>query len=165
MALTIRFNRLNGKLINVQSRRGHIPFTNGPVIQEGVNNFQNFSHHYIGDTLIIASAFERKTGYNTLQWTIYPSGVLKMQVKYFPAEYFTTMVGVNFSFPESEIKEVEYMGNGPYRVWKNRMKGNKFGIWKKKYNNTETGENGTTLNLKDIIQISMVYIPNKCPVF
>ena len=138
--ITARFNKSNGKLLNVQSRRGNIPFTNGPVIQEGINNFQNFTHHYIGDTLIIGSAFDRKTSYNTLQWTIYPSGVIKMQVKYFPAEYFTTMVGVNFSFPESEIKEIEYIGNGPYRVWKNRLKGNKFGIWKKKYNATETGE-------------------------
>jgi hypothetical protein len=32
------------------------------------------------------------------------------------------------------------MGNGPYRVWKNRMKGNQFGVWNKIYNNTETGE-------------------------
>ena len=138
--ITVRFNKLNGKLLSVQSSRGSIPFTNGPVLQEGVNNFQNFTYHYIGDTLIIASAFDRKTSYNTLQWTIYPSGVVKMQVKYFPAEYFTRMVGVNFSFPETELKEIEYLGNGPYRVWKNRLKGNKFGVWKKKYNNTETGE-------------------------
>ena len=32
------------------------------------------------------------------------------------------------------------MGDGPYRVWKNRMKGTQFGIWTKEYNNTETGE-------------------------
>ena len=45
------------------------------------------------------------------------------------------------------------MGNGPYRVWKNRMKGNQFGIWNKKYNNTETGEiHGNILSLKVIIQ-------------
>ena len=32
------------------------------------------------------------------------------------------------------------MGNGPYRVWKNRLKGTQFGVWNKAYNNTETGE-------------------------
>ena len=63
-----------------------------------------------------------------------------MQVNYFPAEYFTSFDGVNFSFPENRYKGVEYMGDGPYRVWKNRMKGNQFGIWNKNYNNTETGE-------------------------
>jgi hypothetical protein len=61
-------------------------------------------------------------------------------VIYFPAAYFTSMIGVNFSFPEEKIKSVDYMGNGPYRVWKNRMKGGKFGVWHKEYNNTETGE-------------------------
>src|SRR5688500_19342100 len=35
---------------------------------------------------------------------------------------------------------ITYLGNGPYRVWKNWMKGNKFGIWNKTYNNTEAGE-------------------------
>ncbi|MBD0368944.1 MAG: glycoside hydrolase family 2, partial [Flavisolibacter sp.] len=112
----------------------------GPVLQEGVNNFQSFTHRFDGNNLIIASTFDRKNSYNTLEWTIYPSGIIKMQVNYFPAEYFTSIVGVNFSFPESQMKGVEYMGNGPYRVWKNRMKGNQFGIWKKAYNNTETGE-------------------------
>lgn len=32
------------------------------------------------------------------------------------------------------------MGNGPYRVWRNRLKGNQFGVWNKDYNATETGE-------------------------
>ena len=138
--ITIHINKYNGLLLQVQNSNGTIPFNNGPVIQEGANNFQNFMHHFDEDTLIIASTFDRKKSYNTLQWTIYPSGIIKMKVNYFPAEYFTSMDGVNFSFPESKMKSVEYMGNGPYRVWKNRMKGNQFGIWNKAYNNTETGE-------------------------
>jgi beta-galactosidase/beta-glucuronidase len=138
--VNVRINKNNGKLISVQNSKGSIPLNNGPIIQEGANNFQNFTHHYDGDTLIIASTFDRKKSYNTLQWTIYPSGIIKMQVKYFPSEYFTWFDGVNFSFPESEMKGVEYMGNGPYRVWKNRLKGNQFGIWNKAYNKTETSE-------------------------
>ena len=63
-----------------------------------------------------------------------------MQVRYFPSAYFTIMVGVNFLLPENEIVSVKYMGNGPYRVWKNRLKGTSFGVWDKPYNSTETGE-------------------------
>jgi hypothetical protein len=33
------------------------------------------------------------------------------------------------------------MGRGPYRVWKNRLRGQQFGVWEKAYNNTITGEN------------------------
>jgi hypothetical protein len=131
---------LNGKLISVQNSKGNIALTNGPIIQEGATNFQNFTNKFDGNNLVISSTFEKKNSYNTLEWTIYPSGIIKMEVNYFPAEYFTSVVGVNFSFAESEIKGVQYMGNGPYRVWKNRIKGNKFGIWNKAYNNTETGE-------------------------
>jgi hypothetical protein len=138
--LQVTINKNNGKLVQVKNAKGIIPLTNGPVIEEGVNNFKNFTYRFEGDNLLIASAFESKENYNTLTWTIYPSGIIKMQLDYFPAAYFTSLVGVNFSFPESLMKGVEYMGNGPYRVWKNRMKGNSLGVWKKDYNNTETGE-------------------------
>lgn len=136
----LSFNRHTGLLTDVLHRSKAIPFNNGPVLQEGENNFTGFTHHYEGKDLVITSTFDRKKSYNTLQWTIYPSGVVKMCVKYFPAAYFTTFAGINFSFPESAIVGVGYMGDGPYRVWKNRLKGNRFGIWHKQYNNTETGE-------------------------
>jgi hypothetical protein len=37
------------------------------------------------------------------------------------------------------------MGRGPYRVWKNRLKGSNFGVWEKAYNNTITGESFNNL--------------------
>lgn len=136
----IRINKQNGSLVEVKNSKGIIPFNNGPLVQEAVNNFSNFTHRFNNDTLIIESTYDRKKSYNTLRWTIYSSGIIKMQVHYFPAQYFTWFDGVNFSFPENQIKGVEFMGNGPYRVWKNRLKGNQFGIWKKEHNNTETAE-------------------------
>ena len=35
---------------------------------------------------------------------------------------------------------MKWLGRGPYRVWKNRLKGQQFGVWHKDYNNTVTGE-------------------------
>jgi hypothetical protein len=138
--IDLSFSKGNGLLQSVRNAKGSIPFNNGPIVQEGVTNFQNIRHRFEADTLIIESTFDRKSAYNTLQWMVYPSGWIKLNVKYFPAEYLTNFVGVNFSFPENNIKAVEYMGNGPYRVWKNRLKGNQFGIWNKTHNPTETGE-------------------------
>ena len=133
-------SRNNGLLRQVRNSRGVIPFNNGPVLQEGVNNFSGFTYRQDADSLVISSVYNRKQSYNVMEWTVYPSGWVKLKVNYFPAEYFTDMVGVNFSFPEDKIKGVEYLGNGPYRVWKNRMKGVRWGVWNKPYNNTETGE-------------------------
>lgn len=138
--LQISINKFTGLLQKVQNEKGVIPFNNGPIVQEGATNFKNFSQRIENGNVIITSTFDRKNSYNTLEWTIYPSGWVKMKVNYFPGDYFTTFLGVNFSFPENQIKGVEYMGNGPFRVWKNRMKGNQFGVWQKEYNTTETGE-------------------------
>ncbi|MBS7564903.1 glycoside hydrolase family 2 [Mucilaginibacter sp. Bleaf8] len=138
--IKLAINKNTGLLQRVENAKGAIPFTNGPIMQQGVNNFAGFIQRMEGKNLIIESTYDKKSSYNTLQWTIYPSGWVKMQVRYFPGDYFTEFVGVNFSFPESQMKSVEYMGSGPYRVWKNRMKGTRLGVWKKNYNNTETGE-------------------------
>lgn len=138
--INFSFDKISGLLQKVENAKGIIPFSKGPVLQEGVNNFKNFKVKREGDNLMISSTFDKKESYNTLEWTVYPSGWLKMQVKYFPSDYFTTFVGLNFSYPETEMKGVEYKGNGPYRVWKNRMKGTEFGIWKKDYNDSATGE-------------------------
>ncbi len=49
-------------------------------------------------------------------------------------------VGISFSYPEEKCNSVSWMGRGPYRVWKNRIKGSSMGVWEKEYNNTITGE-------------------------
>jgi hypothetical protein len=138
--VTLFFNRSNGILTTVRNKNGEIPFNNGPVVQEGENNFKGIKQYWQDEKYIIESSYDKKESYNTLKWTVYPSGWVQLDVQYFPAAYHTNFAGINFSFPEQEIKSVTYMGNGPYRVWKNRMKGNSFGVWTKKYNNTETGE-------------------------
>ena len=49
------------------------------------------------------------------------------------------LLGMGFSFPEERVKGAKWIGNGPYRVWQNRLKGAEFGLWEKAYNNTVTG--------------------------
>ncbi|MGB5243221.1 MAG: beta-galactosidase, partial [Lutimonas sp.] len=75
---------------------------------------------------------------HAFEWTIEPSGLLHLEVGYEPKDK-TYAAGIDFSFPESEMRKVKWMGNGPYRVWKNRLKGAEFGLWEKAYNNTITG--------------------------
>ena len=50
-------------------------------------------------------------------------------------------MGITFNYPETNITGMRWLGQGPYRVWKNRMKGQQYGVWQKAYNNTITGEN------------------------
>jgi hypothetical protein len=50
--------------------------------------------------------------------------------------------GISFNYPEENLQAVQFLGNGPYRIWKNRMSGGTFGVWDKPYNNTITGHAG-----------------------
>jgi hypothetical protein len=84
--------------------------------------------------------FTDKSNLTVLKWTIYPSGWVRLDVNYCPVGEQHIMLGINFDCPESKVKSMEWMGNGPYRVWKNRTKGNKLDVWAKDYNNTVTGE-------------------------
>ncbi|HSC55054.1 MAG TPA: glycoside hydrolase family 2 TIM barrel-domain containing protein [Phnomibacter sp.] len=138
--ITLVLNKKTGLLVSVKNAKGELPFNNGPVVQEGSSVFKGIKQYKDGENLVLESTFDKKESINTLKWTIYPSGWVQLQVNYFPAAYFTNYAGINFSFPEKEIQSVTYMGDGPYRVWKNRMKGNQFGVWNKTYNNSETGE-------------------------
>lgn len=49
-------------------------------------------------------------------------------------------IGLTFDFPEDKVKGMRWLGCGPYRVWKNRLRGAEFGLWEKPYNDTMTGE-------------------------
>lgn len=49
-------------------------------------------------------------------------------------------VGISIDYPETEVDSVRWMGRGPYRVWRNRLQGQQFGVWSLAYNNTITGQ-------------------------
>jgi hypothetical protein len=141
-SIELEFNRNSGTLVKVKNAKGDIPFNNGPVLIEGQgqSGFQKLIQRYEGDNLIIEGIFPPKLTEPMLRWIIYPSGWVQLDVKYWPIGEEATLLGINFSFPEKEIKGVTYLGDGPYRVWKNRMRGTRLGVWDKTYNNTVTGQ-------------------------
>ena len=49
-------------------------------------------------------------------------------------------MGINFDLPEKEVQHKQWLGMGPYRVWKNRLHGPQLGIWENNYNDPVPGE-------------------------
>lgn len=49
-------------------------------------------------------------------------------------------LGFTFTYPEENVQSMQWLGRGPYRVWKNRIKGHNFDLWEKAYNNTITAK-------------------------
>lgn len=48
-------------------------------------------------------------------------------------------VGISFNYPEASLIKKTWLGNGPYRVWKNRTAGPLYGVWETAFNATATG--------------------------
>lgn len=49
-------------------------------------------------------------------------------------------LGFAFDYPEENVEGMQWLGRGPYRVWKNRLRGHNIDLWQKDYNNTITGK-------------------------
>lgn len=72
------------------------------------------------------------------KWTMLDSGWLKLDYSVNP-KMQTNVVGVAFDYPEEKMLKKTWLGEGPNRVWRNRLKGETFGVWETAYNTTETG--------------------------
>lgn len=72
-------------------------------------------------------------------WTINGDGVVQLDYEY---EYngVVDMAGIYFEYPEEKMKSKKWLGDGPYRVWQNRLKGTTLDIWENDYNDPIPGE-------------------------
>ena len=102
----------------------------------------------------MVNTFWYKGGIDSIQWRQTPDGLLHMDAVVLNDErghgmgQFLTdeskwTVGLTFDYPESLVDSVRWVGRGPYRVWRNRLKGQQFGQWTLAYNNTVTGDYNT----------------------
>jgi hypothetical protein len=75
------------------------------------------------------------------KWTLLDSGWLKLDYAVDPAAQAsaTNEIGIAFNYPEAKMLKKTWLGDGPYRVWRNRLKGQTLGVWETAYNTTETG--------------------------
>ena len=71
-------------------------------------------------------------------WTVYPTGWVSLDYEY-ALEGQSDLFGVSFDYPESKMKSMRFLGRGPYRVWKNRLKGGTLDVWSNKYQNDIPG--------------------------
>ena len=74
-------------------------------------------------------------------WQLREDGWLQCDYTY-TATGTNDFFGVVFDYPENLVKHKRWLGDGPYRVWKNRTQGVTFGDWENDYNNTITGWSG-----------------------
>ncbi len=146
--ISATFNSNDGTLSELKQGEQIIPFS-GPLpvgikikIKECYTRMEN------NDALFIV---KYSGAIDSIVWRMTGDGLLGMDAVLlnrtsgggFEGAFFDKEIyhlGLSFSFPEDEVKGMRWFGRGPYRVWKNRIKGTNYGIWEKEYNNTITGD-------------------------
>lgn len=147
--LSVTFAVRDGMLKEVKCKGQIIPLDNGPLPVGMKTKFrEGYTRMEGNDALYIV---KYQGGVDSIVWRMTGEGLLGMDAMIldepkghgFEGAFFDKEIynlGFTFSFPEKEVKGMRWMGRGPYRVWKNRIKGTNYGIWEKEYNNTVTGE-------------------------
>jgi hypothetical protein len=134
----VMFSKSTGMLAGVKFDGKNISLNEGPQLEQAKEQFGELVHYREGDNYIIEARHTGEPVFNP-RWTMHQGGWLELDCEFRMNGVYDNL-GINFSYPEEKITAMKWLGRGPYRVWKNRLRGNQFGVWHKDYNNTVTGE-------------------------
>jgi hypothetical protein len=97
----------------------------------------SLTHKVDGTDLVIVAAFDGPL--KSITYHLKPSGWLSIDYVYAVSgaqEYF----GVAFDYPETNVKSMRFLGEGPSPVYQNRLAGGTLDVWNRSYNNTMVGD-------------------------
>ena len=130
----------NAMLLSVENQGRTFSFNNGPRVvpasdKEVVSD--NSVRHYLKENAYVIESLANN-GLDQYSWKVYPNGMLELDYRYSKKGQFDYL-GITFDYPEEKVISKKWLGGGPYRVWKNRMKGTGIGVWDVAYNDAEPG--------------------------
>lgn len=152
--VTVAFSAADGRLEEVRRGEQVIPLTKGPVPVGMKADFKALKTRLDGNDALLVVRYVGAI--DSIVWRLKPDGLLGMEAVMlnrgngggYKGEFYDNQVynlGLTFSYPESNVKGMRWLGRGPYRVWRNRIPGTNFGLWEKAWNNTITGESFSSL--------------------
>ena len=148
--VTVIIDAATGEIRKISTKSEVIPLTNGPRPIGMKAKLKDIQISQEDEKAICQVNYNG--GLSSIKWIMEADGRLKMELLAlknasggdgFDGAFFEDKInafGITFSFPEKEVTGIKWFGRGPYRVWKNRIKGTTYGFWQKDYNNTITGE-------------------------
>ncbi|HKG07638.1 MAG TPA: glycoside hydrolase family 2 TIM barrel-domain containing protein, partial [Pedobacter sp.] len=158
--LTYYFDKTTGYLQKVVKPSATVSLSGGPVLAGLKTSLKQFSHKAIENTYVVEAAYEGE-GELQVKWTFRAGQPVKLEYLH-SQQGEANFTGITFNYPEEKISGMKWLGQGPYRVWKNRLKGQQFGVWHKAYNNAITGDSWGYPEFKGYhAQVNWVVIENK----
>ena len=134
--LLVQISKQSGLLAAVQRGGQKYSINNGPRPAAGEARLKSLTASPANPHYNVEGTFEGNL--SSVGWRLRGNGWLDCDYIY-SATGSMDFHGVAFDFPESGVKHKKWLGDGPYRVWKNRLQGVSLGIWENDYNNTITG--------------------------
>lgn len=135
---TVTFDKTTGLLKEVLQGDKLIPFNNGPQFLGDTMILDDIKQYISEKNHVIEITYKNAPGCY-VKWTMLKGGSLMLEYQYNPVGNHD-YAGITFNYPENRVIGATLMANGPYRVWKNRLKGVEFGVFEKNYNRTVTGQ-------------------------
>lgn len=162
-ALTLAFDAASGGLSSVVAGGRALAFANGPRLVAsatqrvkraqgsgkkpkmepaprdlaGTNRLVRLTHRMEDASAVIEATYDGAL--RNAEWTVRPDGWVRLRYAY-QLDQPCDLAGVQFDYPEARMNAVRWLGQGPYRVWKNRLKGTRWGVWSNAYDDTAPGE-------------------------
>ena len=133
---TATFSKSDARLLSARRGDAEFPLRHGPRLAIGEATLAGITHRAEGADHLVAAAFSGNL--RSIEWRLRPDGSLLLDYSYaldIPCDYF----GVSFDLPESQMRGMRWLGDGPFRVWKNRRQGVSLGVWENTLNHTATG--------------------------
>jgi hypothetical protein len=123
------------KLAN-ESNEVKLSFKNGPVLCTGNAMVTEIKHFKDKDGYVVEVRYSGDMKY--VRWKMHSTGWLSLEYEYSLTGKYQ-FAGISFNYPERNVISVKWLGDGPYRVWKNRPWGVTYNVWQKAFNLSETG--------------------------
>lgn len=163
----LTFSKKSGELISVKENNKNISFGAGPrfiaarrgdrsmdvfynhddnaarskeriyLDISGDNKLTGFSYKSTTDSIVVTADYFGNM--RQANWVFKTDGTIRLDYSY-QYEGVVELMGIKFDYPENQVQSKRWLGNGPYRVWQNRLHGTNFGIWENEYNDPIPGE-------------------------
>ncbi len=132
------FNNSNGIINSLTISNQTVSFSNGPVLAAGTWGVTSITNYYDGTNYVVM-VNNINSATNAFQWSLRPDGWLKLSYLY-TLTGSQNFMGITFNYPSNKVTAMDWLGQGPYRVYKNRNAGQEIFVHAKAYNNTWTGQ-------------------------
>jgi hypothetical protein len=150
-AARFTFSKTTGRLTSAVVNGRDWSFLTGPTLLALKRQDRTFAPVGLETTLVslthsttsydgranIVAKYENPT--MTLYWGVTFEGKVSLDYN-FTVEGEFDVLGLRFNLPDEVIKSKRWLGEGPYRVWRNRMEGGQFAVHEVDFNDATPGE-------------------------